>query len=378
MEKYLGERIPKLGFGMMRLPQKDGRIDIEQTKEMVDLYLAAGFTYFDTSWGYPGSERAIKEALCDRYPRESYILASKCPVWAGKGIEVAHGMLEKSLERTGAGYFDFYLHHNLGEGRTHFFDDYGMWDLVEKARQEGLVKHVGFSIHDNASALSKILSEHPNMEFVQLQINYADWENPAVQSRACLEVAQKHGKPVIIMEPVKGGTLATPPPQVMEIFEKAAPGMSAASWGIRFAASLPGIITVLSGMSNVAQMQDNLSYMKDFKPLSEAEQQAVIDARAVLEGIDSVPCTSCGYCMKDCPQEVAIYGTFEAINIYKRFGDLKTAKGKYGWNTKGHGWGLASQCIECGACAEVCPQHIAIPEQLAAAAAVLEAETAPA
>ena len=375
MGNYLGEEIPKLGFGLMRLPMKDDAIDIEQTKEMVDRFMEAGFCYFDTAYGYNDgeSEKAAKAALVDRYPREKFLLATKLPAWAGaKSKEEAEQMFYTSLERTGAGYFDFYLLHNLGEERTHFFDDYGIWDFLQEKKKEGLIRHLGFSMHDKADVLDEILTAHPEMEFVQLQINYADWEDPTIESRKCYEVARKHGKPIIIMEPVKGGTLANPPKEVAEVLKAADPDASPSSWAIRFAASLDGVVTVLSGMSNVEQMEDNLSYMKDFVPLSEKEHEIVEKAREIYNSFPKVPCTACAYCMKGCPKNIAIYGTFQAVNIYNMYNDLAGAKGKYQWNTSGHGWGKASECIKCGKCEQVCPQHIHIRDELEKAAEVLE------
>ncbi len=375
MGKYLGEEIPKLGFGLMRLPMKDGAIDLEETKKMVDRFMESGFCYFDTAYGYNDgeSEKAAKAALVDRYPRDKFLLATKLPAWAGaKTREEAEQMFYTSLERTGAGYFDFYLLHNLGEERTHFFDDYGIWDFLRKKKGEGLIRHLGFSMHDKADVLDEILTAHPEMEFVQLQINYADWEDPSVESRKCYEVARKHGKPIIIMEPVKGGTLANPPKEVTDFLKKAAQDASPSSWAIRFAASLDGVITVLSGMSNMEQMEDNISYMKEFTPLSEEEQEIVGRAREIFNSYPKVPCTACAYCMKGCPKKIAIYGTFQAVNIYSMYSDLDGAKNKYEWNTNGHGWGRASECIKCGKCEQVCPQHIHIRDELEKAAEILE------
>ncbi len=271
---YLGEEIRKLGFGLMRLPRKGDAIDVEQVKEMVDLFMEAGFTYFDTAWAYAGSEDAIRQALVERYPRERFQLATKNAAWINcKTREEAYAQFDTSLAQTGAGYFDFYLLHNLGEGRTRYFDEYDMWNWVQEKKKAGLIKHAGFSFHSTPEELEALLQAHLEVEFVQLQINYADWENPAVQSRGCYEVARKHGKPVVIMEPVKGGMLATPPESVEKILKGAEPDHSVASWAVRFAADLEGVITVLSGMSNVEQMQDNLSYMKSFHGLTDRRRR---------------------------------------------------------------------------------------------------------
>lgn len=353
----------------MRLPQKDGKIDIEQTKEMVDLFLGAGFTYFDTAWAYAGSEEAIREALVERYPREHYQLATKNAAWIGcKTREEAIAQFDTSLKRTGAGYFDFYLLHNLGESRTHYFDDFDLWSWVWEKKREGLVKHVGFSFHSTPEELETILTAHPEMEFVQLQINYADWENPAVQSRACYEVARKHGKPVIIMEPVKGGMLATPPASVTEILKRAEPDSSPASWAIRFAADLDGVITVLSGMSDLAQMRDNLSHMKDFTRLTKEERATLSLAQEALRKIPLIPCTTCNYCAKVCPKNIGISGTFSALNCLTLYEDMARAKHQEEWLVSGHGKASATDCIKCGRCEQACPQHISIRKELERAA----------
>jgi len=375
MENYLGQDIPKLGFGLMRLPMLNGEIDIEQVKKMVDLFLAKGFRYFDTAYGYNGgnSEKAIREALVERYPRGSYLLATKLPAWGGaKTKEEAQQMFYTSLERTGAGYFDFYLLHNLGESRTQLFDKFEIWEFLQKKKREGLIRHIGFSFHDKAAVLDKILTEHPEMEFVQLQINYADWDNPMIESRLCYQVARKHGKPIVIMEPVKGGLLASPPPDVEKIFKDANPGASLPSWAIRYAASLEGVITVLSGMSSMEQLEDNISYMERFEPLSEKERETINTALSVLSTIPSIPCTSCAYCMDGCPQSIAIPGIFKSMNMINIYNNVQAAKNSYKWNTKGNNLNGASACIECGHCESVCPQHINIVDELKKAAEVFE------
>ena len=369
---YLGKNIPKLGFGLMRLPMKGTEVDIEQTKVMVDKFLAAGQTYFDTAYGYIGgkSEEAIKVALVDRYPRESFQLATKLPAFAANSAEEAREMLTTSLRRTGAGYFDFYLLHNCGDNRTEKYDNYGMWDYVLEQKEKGLLKHVGFSFHDKADVLDDLLTKHPEMEFVQLQINYADWESPSVQSRLCYEVARKHNKPVIIMEPVKGGNLVNMPDSVTDVFKSANPNVSVPSWALRFAGSLEGIVTVLSGMSNIEQMEDNLKNMVPFKPLSAEEQAVIVKAREALNAIPSIPCTGCQYCVKGCPMEINIPGAFSAMNNQLIYNNPQSAKGAYGWAT--HEGGKASACIACGQCESVCPQHIEIIEELKRVAAALE------
>ncbi len=368
---YLGEEFKKLGFGLMRLPRLDDEtIDLEQVKQMVDMFLAKGFTYFDTAWAYPGSEDAIRQALIERHPRDKFTLATKNAAWINcKTRDDAIAQFETSLKRTGAGYFDFYLLHNLGEMRTEFFERFKMWDFVFDKKREGLIKHVGFSFHSTPQELDEILTRHPEAEFVQLQINWADWENPAIQSRGCYEVARRHGKPIVIMEPIKGGTLANPPEVVANVFKAANPDASLASWAIRFAASLDGIIAVLSGMSTLDQMQDNVSYMENFKRLDDSEQATVLEARKVLASLPIIPCTTCDYCAKVCPQNVGISGSFTAYNILSLYKNKVFANGQYNWLVERHGREYAGKCIKCGRCEKVCPQHIKIRDNLVKVAA---------
>ena len=345
--------VKKLGFGLMRLPKKGRDIDIEQVREMVDLFMKNGFTYFDTAWAYAGSEEAIRKALVERYPRDSFTIATKCAAWIDcKTREDAIGQFETSLKQTGAGYFDFYLFHNLGQNRTAYFDRFNVWDFVKKKKAEGKIRHIGFSFHSTPEELDTILNEHPEMEFVQLQINYADWENPSVQSRANYEMARKHGKPIVIMEPVKGGLLAEPPENVAAVLKEAEPDMSCASWAIRFAASLPGVITVLSGMSSVAQMEDNLSYMKDFSELDRKQHETIKKAQDALAEVRLIPCTTCNYCAKVCPNNIGISGTFTAMNMLTLYGNMERAVRQENWGVGRLGKKRASECLKCGKCEE--------------------------
>ena len=367
MERYFGEKTPKLGFGLMRLPKTPkGKIDVEHTSRMVDRFLESGLTYFDTAYVYDGgdSERAAKAALVDRYPRDRFTLATKLNANANdcKSAEDARRQLATSLERTGAGYFDYYLLHALSDQNYKKYDEYGLWDFVKEAKAKGLIRHWGFSFHGTPKLLDELLTLHPDVEFVQLQINYADWENPNVAAHANYDVARKHGVSIVVMEPVKGGTLANPPQVVSNILKAVHPDMSLPSWAIRYVASMDGILTVLSGMSNIDQMEDNLSYMADFHPLNTAEQAAVAQAQEALSKVESIPCTGCHYCTEGCPMQIPIPDIFTARNFELVWNQPDRAKQQYGWAI--HGEGKASDCVACGQCEAACPQHIDIIEQL--------------
>ena len=371
MPDYFGKEVPKLGFGLMRLPKKGPFTDIEQVKQMVDLFMEAGFTYFDTAFVYLGSEAAIKKALVERYPRESYTLATKLNAFMmAPNEKAAKKQFYTSLERTGAGYFDYYLLHALMDNNYTKYDKYHLWDFVQEQKANGLIKHLGFSFHGGPGLLDRLLREHPEVDFVQLQLNYADWENPSVASRANYEIARKHGASIVIMEPVKGGTLANPPEEVKKLFQAYYPDMSCASWAIRFAASLDGIITVLSGMSNTAQMKDNLSYMKDFQPLNEEEQKIIQQAQRILGNSATIPCTACHYCTNGCPKNIPIPEIFAAMN--KRLGNGQIAEALLDYQSATRQGGLASECINCGQCEQACPQHLSIRKYLKDAAADME------
>ena len=364
MSDYLGKDTFKLGFSLMRLPKLvDGKSeDIEQVKKMVDLFIAAGGTYFDTAYVYDDglSEEATKLALVDRYPRESYTLCTKLCAWLQCHDEQsAKQQFYTSLERTGAGYFDYYLLHALQRNNYKKYDEYHIWDFAQELKAKGLIKNWGFSFHADPELLEELLTDHPEVDFVQLQINYADWDNPGVASRKCWEICRKHNKPVTIMEPVKGGALAEPIQKVQGIFKEADHNASFASWAIRFAASLDGIITVLSGMSNIAQMEDNLSYMKNFKPLTDAEQEVVKKAQAALLEDKSIPCTACHYCTGGCPQNIPIPEIFAVRNdaLANQMPEFRV-KREYTIATANKG--RASDCIQCGQCENACPQHLEI------------------
>ncbi|MBR6200711.1 MAG: aldo/keto reductase [Spirochaetales bacterium] len=362
MSGYFGKDVFKLGFGLMRLPKNgDGSIDIPQVSKMVDMFIDAGGTYFDTAFVYDNgeSEKAIKAALVDRYPRDRYTLCTKLCAWMSCHDEAsAKQQFWTSLERTVAGYFDYYLLHALQRNNYTKYDEYHIWDFVKEQKAKGLIKHWGFSFHADPALLEELLTTHPDVDFIQLQINYADWDNPGVASRQCYEIARKHGVSITVMEPIKGGKLANPIPEVQSLFKAANPNASAASWAIRYVASMDGIITVLSGMSNIAQMQDNLSYMKDFKPLSEAEQDVIKQVQAALDKDKSIPCTACHYCTDGCPVNIPIPEIFAVKNDEDKNKSWDNGKQKYNIATATHG--KASDCLQCGQCESACPQHLPI------------------
>ena len=355
----------KLGFGLMRLPKlPDGTIDVPQVSQMVDLFLAAGGTYFDTAYVYDNgeSEAAIRSALVERYSRTAYILATKLNAWQQcHDEESAKQQFYTSLKRTGAGYFDYYLLHAFQRNNYKKYDEYHLWDFVRDLKAQGLIRQYGFSFHADPELLEALLTAHPEVDFVQLQINYADWENPGVNSRKCWEIAQRHGKPVAIMEPVKGGILANPIPAVQDILRAANPDASFASWALRYAASLPGLLIVLSGMSSLAQMEDNLSFMRDFKPLTDAERAVIHKAQEALNADQSIPCTGCRYCAEGCPMQIPIPDIFTVVNRKKGSPAFRTRRE---YNIVTQGQGRASDCIQCGQCESACPQHLPIIELL--------------
>ena len=367
----------KLGFGLMRLPLTDandkGSIDIEALKEMVDTFMEQGFTYFDTAWMYCAfkSENAVKEALTDRYPRDRYTLTTKLHASYLKTKEDRDRIFEEQRQKTGVDYFDYYLIHAIDQELYSIYNEMDCFNWLIEKKKQGLVKHIGFSYHDSAEFLDQVLTEHPEMEFVQLQMNYLDWESAEVQSRKCYEVAIKHGKPVIVMEPVKGGTLADVPAEVRESFAAYHPDLSVPSWAIRFVASLDNVAMVLSGMSNMEQLMDNISYMKEFVPMNAEETELVHKAAEMIKDSIAIPCTGCSYCTEGCPMQIAIPDLFRVYNKSKR-GEITDVEANEEYRQLTESGGKARECLACGQCQVACPQLLEIINYLKDVAKCME------
>ena len=351
------------GFGCMRLPMNGDQVDIAETTRMVDEFLAQGFNYFDTAHGYIGgkSELALKECLTSRYPREAYSLTDKLTDSYFKTETDIRPFFESQLEACGVDSFDFYLMHAQNADNFKKFKACRAYETAFALKAEGRIRHVGLSFHDRAEVLDQILTEYPQIEVVQIQFNYLDYDDIAVQSRKCYEVCRKHGKPVLVMEPVKGGSLVNLPEEAKKVLDDLHGG-SHASYAIRFAAGFPGMMMVLSGMSNMEQMKDNLSYMRDFKPLNETELAAVNKVQEIFHKMNMIPCTACRYCVEGCPKQISIPDLFAIMNIKQLHHDwnadyyyeeVHTAPGR-----------RASDCLKCGKCEKICPQHLPIRKLL--------------
>ena len=370
--RFFPEIHGKLGFGCMRLPMNGDKVDLQQFSAMVDRFLEQGFNYFDTAHVYLGgqSETALRECLTSRYPRSSYILTDKLTGNCFKTEEDIRPLLEQQLEACGVEYFDFLLMHSQ---HRHNYDQFKACHAYETAfalKAEGKVRHVGISFHDSPEMLDRILTDYPEIEVVQIQFNYLDYENPNVQSRAVYEVLERHQKPVLIMEPVKGGTLVELPEDAQKVFD-GLQGGSNASYAVRFAAGFPQVAVVLSGMSNLEQIEDNTGFMKEFRPLSEQEQEAVKKVREIYLEQNSIACTGCRYCVDGCPRKILIPDLFHAMNMKKVFRDWYQEE-RYEELTKKNG--KASACIRCGQCERICPQHLPIRDLLQQVAGTFEKE----
>ncbi len=366
----------KLGFGLMRLPLTDAKdtnsIDIAQVKNMVDEFIGNGYTYFDTAYIYGNSELVTKEALVKRHPRNTYTLATKLPVFKLKSKAQAEEFFLEQLNRCGVDYFDYYLLHNLMQDTYPIAQKYDCFDFLLQKKKEGKIRYIGFSFHDNAKLLDEILTAYPDMDFVQLQINYIDWESPIIQSKQCYEVAVKHGKKIIVMEPVKGGMLANLPKEATEILKKARPTRSPASWAIRFTASMQKADIILSGFSNMEQIKESIGDIANFVPFSDAETNAVMQVRDIINSSVVIPCTSCRYCEPVCPQNIVISEYFAIFNAEEKTEEKEIGVHMQYFRNLLQNSTKPSQCADCKECESVCPQKLDITSYLKNIANTLE------
>ena len=384
MKNFFGTPIKKLGFGLMRLPthdeKADSEIDIEHVKKMVDLYLQRGFSYFDTAFVYNNgkSEEAFRAAVAERYPRDKFQATSKLPLWKPANLDEMKKLTQTSLNRMGLDYLDLYLLHGIGPGRLEMIDKSGAWGYIASLRESGKAKNIGFSYHGDADTLNRILDVHAkDVDIVQIQVNYLDWEDGKIQSRKCYEACVNHGSAIIIMEPVKGGSLANFAPAVADIFRKANPDASLVSWALRFAMGLEGVVTVLSGMSSLEQVKDNIAIAETVKPLSCADMEVIAGAMEELKKVPVIPCTECGYCVADCPKKISTPKIIGIMNGYLKHQNITAAKRLYTLTTSVNPFGgivsaKSGECIECGSCEEHCPQGIKIIETHKKAAKLFE------
>ena len=365
--------MPKLGFGLMRLPEVDGRIDHDHVCRMVDLYMKSGLNYFDTAYVYHGgkSEVEIREALVKRYPRDSFTIADKLPGWEIRTASDVERIFGEQLERCGVDYFDFYLLHSIEDGNNYDVHvKYDTFNWCMKRKEEGKIRHLGFSFHGSPELLEEVLDAHPETEFVQIQLNYLDRTNPVVRSQRLYEILYKRNIPIIVMEPIRGGMLADMDPEIEKLFKARQPEKSVASWALRYVANLPGVMTTLSGMSTEEQVKDNLKTFADLEPLADDEMAVINEVTEKLLGVSQIGCTACKYCTDGCPMKISIPDVFRTINTLRRYPDDWRAKNFYeGLITRS---GKASDCIGCGQCEGVCPQHLPIIDLLKEAATILE------
>lgn len=368
------------GFGCMRLPitNKDDltSFDYEAIFQLTDRFLENGFTYFDTAYPYHSykCESAVKEFLVKRYSRDAFQLTTKLPMRDLKTAEDMERIFNEQLENCGVDYFDYYMLHNIGVNTYRIAQEMNSFDFCLKKKAEGKIKKFGMSFHDTPELLDEILTDHPELEFVQLQINYIDWENPGIQAKRCHKIARKHNKPIIVMEPCKGGTLAIIPEKAERLMKEYNPNASAASWAIRFAASQEGVFMVLSGMTTMDQLEDNLSYMSDFKPLNDEEYEIIRKVIDIINENTAIACTNCRYCEKGCPKGIAIPDYFALYNSVKRNTSKNFSSQFVYYVNLAANRGRARDCIGCKQCEEACPQHLPIIESLKSVSDLFDGE----
>ena len=362
---------PRLGFGLMRLPRIDGNIDVETVAKMAAKFINSGFSYFDTAYVYDGSEEAFRKAVVDRHSRGSYTIADKLPAWALSADIKPENIFSESLRRCGVEYFDYYLLHNVNEKSAPVFDENNCWSFVNRMKAEGKIKHLGFSFHGKPPLLEKTLCEHPEVEFVQLQINYVDWEDENVCASENYQIARAHEKNITVMEPIKGGTLASIRPEAMEHLAALGTNASASSYALRFVGTLDGVRTILSGMGTEEQMEENIATFTDFTPISEIEKSAILATRDAILSAPTVPCTACRYCTEGCPMSINIPEIIKCYNRLLTFGEHGGPHMRYGSILR-EGSASAAECVQCGKCEGVCPQHLEIIDILQKASELLD------
>jgi hypothetical protein len=366
----------RLGFGLMRLPftNEYNNVDIEAVKKLVDRFIKQGFAYFDTAYIYHGgnSETAFREAVARRYSRDSYVIANKMPMWMIQSQEQLSQIFDEQLARCGVEFFDYYLLHNLNRKDYQTVQKVNAFQFVEQKKREGKIRRIGFSFHDNARILDQILTEHPETEFVQLQLNYVDMDDIGIESGKCHGVAVKHGKEIIVMEPLKGGSLANVPSKVSALFKGYNPDATIASWALRYAASFENVVMVLSGMNSMEQLADNMNTMEDFKAINKEEQPIIQKAAEIIKADIAIPCTECRYCVEDCPQTIAIPEYFTIYNNLRRFEATQQPIAEVYYDNLAQSYGKASDCTECGVCEDSCPQRLSIRAHLKEVAAAFE------
>jgi len=363
------DKVGKLGFGYMRLPRKGDEFDYEQINKMADAFLASGGTYFDAAYVYGGAEEAFRETVVKRHPRESFTIATKLPVGMINESRTAEDLFNTSLERLGVDYIDYYLLHGINSGGSKQAEENGAWDYITSLKEQGKVRHIGFSFHGPVNDLDEVLTKHPETEFVMLQLNYYDWERDGVHARELYEIAKRHNKPIVAMEPLLGGKLASEDSPIAELMKAKNPNASLASWGMRFIAPLENILTVTSGMSNIAQVEDNIKIYANMQPITDDEMAVIDEGVKALRAVPCIDCTSCEYC-KECPAKIRIWLLISLFNDHLRHKTTTNLNGSYGWMTGG--FGKAKDCTKCGICEKACPQNLPIIETIAKVSAICD------